>query len=174
MPTIARSNEAARWNEMGSHAFSVRASRFSPPTDETGSVSTVGMEHSTGYPFKRDIWENIGSSRVRAAEADQRMLERFYHLRDSTEILRFLSKEKPLFPYLLRMYPALWRHFGTRRIYLEVVADPEFEDERLGAFVAVDYAADEALELLGKFDEEWWPGIPSWLEKSLIVSVEFE
>lgn len=141
---------------------------------ETRSVWIGEPESPPEISFEKKPWKDIGSSRVRASEAIQRMLGRFYHLRDAAEILRFLSRNEFLFPCLLRMYPELRKHFGVRRIYLEIVADPEFEDERLGVFVAVDCAADEAFDLLGRFDEEWWSDVPSWLERKLIVSVEFE
>lgn len=159
---------------MESNMFSVRTVRPYYSIRETRSILAGGAEHSSEAPLERKRWKDIGSSRVRASEAIQKTLGRFYHLRGSVETLRFLSRNEFLVPCLLRMYPPLRRRFGTRRIYLEVVADPEFEDERLGVFVAVSCSADEAFDLLERFDEEWWPDIPSWLEKNLIVSVEFE
>lgn len=188
MPITTRSDEAKReayklfpgasnmgiQTMMESNVSSVGIVRPYSSIRETRSVLAGGAEHSSEALTERKRWKDIGSSRVRASEAIQKTLGRFYHLRDPAEILRFLSRKEFLVPFLLRMYPTLRRHFGTRRIYLEVVADPEFEDERLGVFVAVDYTADEALDMLGRFDEEWWPDVPSWLERNLIVSVEFE
>ncbi len=193
MPTAIRSDEGGRGvykpfsvasfsmasnresrTMMESNVFSARIAQPYFSTRGVEPILTRGAEPPSEPPSDKKPWNDIGSSRVRASEAIQRILGRVYHLRDPAEILRFLSRDSFLVPCLLRMYPTLRRHFGTRRIYLEVVAEPEFEDERLGVFVAVGCSADEALDLLGRFDEEWWSDIPSWLEKNLIVSVEFE
>lgn len=188
MPAITRSDEAERevhkpfprasnresWAKMGSNAFSAHIAQPCFSTREAGSILAGGAEPWPGDSPGKKPWRNIGSSRVRASEAIERTLGHVYRLRGSAEILRFLGRNEFLISLLLRMNPKLRKHFGPRKIYLEVVADPEFEDEKLGVFVAVDCAADEALDLLGRFDEEWWPSIPSWLEKNLIVSVEFE
>lgn len=188
MPTLAKSDEAGREvykpfpgasnlgfrTMMEPKVFSARAVQPYSLIRETRSISARVEEPSPETLPERKPWKDIGSSRVRALEAIQRALGRFYHLRDPVEILRFLGRNEFLIPFLLRMYPALRRNFGTRVIYLEVIADPEFEDERLGIFVAVDGASDKVLDLLGRFDEEWWPDVPSWLERNLIVSVEFE
>lgn len=174
MPTVARSNGSAWWTTSEPYALSARAARLYHSDREMGLASTGDPPYLPGSLPERVIWENIGSSRVRASEALLRALGRFYHLKDPAEILRFLGKEGRLLPFLFRIYPPLRRCFGTRKMCLEVVADPEFEDERLGVFVVLDGTADDALELLEKFDEEWWPEVPGWVERSLMVSVEFE
>ncbi len=188
MPTIIGSDKAERdvhksfpmasnrgsRTMMETNLFSARIVQPYFSTHEARYILTRGAEPSPEVSYEKKPWKDIGSSRVRALEAIERTLGRVYRLRGPAEILRFLSRNEFLIPCLLRMYPELRKHFGSRRIYLEVVAEPEFEDERLGVFVAVDCPADEALELLGKFDEEWWPDVPSWLERNLIVSVEFE
>lgn len=188
MPITTRSDEAGRevykslseasnmglQTMMESSVSSVSVVQPYSSIRETRSILAGGAERSSEAPPERKLWKDIGSSRVRASEGIQRILGRVYHFRDPSEVLRFLNRNEFLVPFLLRMYPTLRRNLGTRRIHLEVVADPEFEDERLGVFVAVDYTADEALDMLGRFDEEWWPDVPSWLERNLIVSVEFE
>lgn len=124
-------------------------------------------------PGRETRWREVGASRVSAAESIRKLLGRFYSLRNPGEVTRFVNKNGLLL-WLLRMRSEIREHFGARKVYLEVVSDPEVEDVRLVAFIITDSSPDKAIDQLRQFDEHWWPYTPGWVEEKLTVTVEFE
>jgi hypothetical protein len=118
-------------------------------------------------------WKGVGTSRVRAVEATQRLLEHFYILRDSSKISQFLKKDALLLRWIVPLYFGIREIFPNHKIALELVKDPEVEDDKLVAFVLTNLTPATVLEKLEEFDESWWAKKPKRLEEKLSVTAEF-
>lgn len=83
-------------------------------------------------------------------------IEQHYMFKDHDSVAAFLSNHVFLAPVLIELYPQVQDYFPTRKIVLEVVADPDADDELLLASIITQSGVDEALEKLDLFDEGWW------------------
>jgi hypothetical protein len=72
------------------------------------------------------------------------------------EVVRFLSAHRYLLPILLDAVPHIKRVFGPSPVYLEVEHDPDEGFEELFGVVMVEAEPEKALDLLGRFDQEWF------------------
>lgn len=126
-------------------------------------------------PLKKSgHWKTIGASRVRASEAVREELERFYRLKNPTEVVRFVSGNTFLLGWLRPTYYMIREYLPHSEVYLKVVTDPEVdEDTKLVAFAVTDLDPDEAIEQLGQFDKRWMSNLPRQIEGEFVVTVEF-
>ena len=70
--------------------------------------------------------------------------------------LRFLSAHKDLFAILAKTKPHLARTFGNRHVRLQVERDPDDGSEELFAAIMVNGKPERALDLLARFDHEYF------------------
>ncbi|MBC8254241.1 MAG: hypothetical protein H8E35_09430 [Ardenticatenia bacterium] len=77
---------------------------------------------------------------------------------DPAEVWRFLRSYPHLVNVILKAYPHVQKHFGPNpEVVLEVVSDPEAEgSELLFAYILTSLPTKEALDRLGRLDEEWF------------------
>jgi len=104
------------------------------------------------------------------------ILEQLYSLRKRSEVMKYLANNFFLFPFLQDVYEQIRSYFGkSGQPILEVVTDPEaIEDQELVIFIHTTLSADEAIERLEQFDEQWWLNAPVNIRKKLCIDVEFE
>lgn len=89
------------------------------------------------------------------------------------EIRGFLEDKKYLNPILNEIRGKIFSVFGKgAKLCLELHRDPEEDFERLFIIVKTNLSPDQALDLLDKFDEEWWLDIDDKVRKVLEVDVE--
>lgn len=86
-----------------------------------------------------------------------RSLRRRYEFRNDEAIREFL-KEKPFLLHLLfDAYKEIREYFAAPHLVLEVIADPEAQEEReLFVFIQTKLSPRAARPLLAEFDREWW------------------
>lgn len=85
-------------------------------------------------------------------------LKRIYHFTNPAEAGRFLRAHDELIPYLLEADKHIKRVFGENivDVCLEYASDPEEDYEGLFVIVKTNLSSEESLDLLDKFDEEWF------------------
>lgn len=113
---------------------------------------------------------------VSAIDLLETNLEHLYTFREPAEVIQFLENHRFLIPLLGEAHVQLKNYFGpSAQIFLEVVVDPEVEDDReLVAFVHTDLSADEAFERLRQFDRDWWLDASVEAQGALSIHVEFQ
>lgn len=85
-------------------------------------------------------------------------IEKFYSLRNRTDVRRFLRTHPQLIEVLLDARAHVQEHFGSGiPVVLEVVSDPEVEGwDQLFAYILTSLPVREALAQLNKLDKEWF------------------
>ncbi len=85
-------------------------------------------------------------------------LENFYTFSNQKEIKFFLSANYKLMEILLEAYKHIKRIFGEKvvEVTLEYDRDPEEDFEGLFVIVSTNLSPEESLDLLDRFDEEWF------------------
>lgn len=129
------------------------------------------MPHTSSSRTRRPAREGkIASKRVRATP-----LPRVFELRDSARVKSYLTSHPFLSPVLRDLARELSRHFNGLKMALEVMDDPESENDRmLFALVnAGSLTVAEARRRLNEFDRSWTAGNESRLLDALCVSLEF-
>jgi len=86
------------------------------------------------------------------------VLKPLYTFKNSFEVEKFLLQYKDLIPYIIETHKQVQKIFGKNalEIRLEYAGDPEEDYDGLFAIVKTNLPAKESLDLLDKFDEEWF------------------
>ena len=137
--------------------------------------------NGTGFPVSspepvREMqrWQDIGTSTVRAHQAEILLLERFYSFRERSDVLGFLERCPFLVSLLLEAYRKIREYFPYSRIFLEVVTDPEaVGDSQLVVFIATNFDPDKADRRFERFDEDWWLDALYRAQGMLCMNLEF-
>jgi hypothetical protein len=111
---------------------------------------------------------------VRVPQAETQWLGQLYTFRQQAEVLRFLERFPFLVSLLLEAHGQVENYFPRSPVSLEVVADPEVADDcQLVLSIATDFAPDEAVDRLERFDEDWWLDALDRAQGKLCINVEF-
>lgn len=89
------------------------------------------------------------------------LIERLYTFHNPIEVKRFLQDHDYLINTLFEAYEQIKRVFGEHviEVCLEYDRDPEEDFEGLSAIVKTNLSPELSLDLLDKFDEEWFLNI---------------
>ncbi|MGH7453772.1 MAG: hypothetical protein ACRENG_20650 [bacterium] len=100
----------------------------------------------------------VDAARVPIKEPKPEALGKLYTFRRPMEVSEFLEAHPFLVPLLVEAHDKIGEHFEPQpEVVLEVVADPEADDDRqLVAFIQSGVDPAEALLRLDKFDKGWW------------------
>ena len=99
-----------------------------------------------------------------------------YTLRRPEEVTEYLSRYPNLIPLVLEVADHIPQYFGADApLILEVFTDPESipVHQELFAIVQTPVSAQDAVERLDRFDEEWWTDAPRPGPGVLVVDFEF-
>lgn len=102
-----------------------------------------------------------------------RELENLYIFDNPKEIENILLTNDYLIEILFEAHKQIKRVFGENivEVRLEYDRDPEEDFEGLFAIVKTNLSPELSLDLLGKFDEEWWLDIDDEIRMLLTVMV---
>jgi transcriptional regulator with XRE-family HTH domain len=75
---------------------------------------------------------------------------------DDEEVSRFLQAEPDLLPLINEAAEQLAGYVPDAHLRLDHLVDPEGEDEQLFLGATTGLPVDESLEMLRRFDQEWW------------------
>lgn len=100
----------------------------------------------------------VGTSVFLKTKEDIELLGSIYTFKNPAEIRKFLWTHKDLIGTLLEAHKQIKRVFGENMIevYLEYGRDPEEDFEGLFAVIKTNLSPEESLDLLDRFDEEWF------------------
>ncbi len=116
------------------------------------------------------LWETLKAE----SQPEVQRLEQLYTFGERAEVLWFLEEYPVLVPLLLEAYDKIGNHFSYSQLSLEVVTDPETNnDHQLVVFIGTNLAPDEALPMLEQFDENWWLDASREAQGNLCIHVEF-
>ncbi len=101
------------------------------------------------------------------------LLEDKYIIENKTEIVTFLNKQPGLFESLVETYEQIRRIFDKNivEVCLSISKDPEEDFTGLSLIIKTSLKSGESLNLLDKFDEEWWLDIESNIRNTVMVMV---
>ena len=102
------------------------------------------------------------------------LLETQYRINDRDRIESFLRENVFLLDLLGQIYTKTEKYICFSKIFLEVVADPESEnDKQLVVSVLPDMDPVEADKRLDQFDDEWWLDQIDQTKGKLCITLEF-
>jgi hypothetical protein len=100
-------------------------------------------------------------------------LEAIYSFHNPDEIKRFLSSYDFIIEYLFEAHDQIRRFFGEHiiEILLEYDKDPNENFKGLFVVIKTNLSPAESLDLLEKFDEEWWLGVDFKIRSLISITV---
>lgn len=106
----------------------------------------------------RQFEEEYEYSLILKTIKDIELLENLYTFSNSIDVKRFLLKNKCLINILFEAYKQIKRIFNQNivEICLEYDRDPEEDFEGLFVIIKTNLSPEESLNLLERFDEEWF------------------
>lgn len=124
-------------------------------------------------PKRRDIPE---AAKTPSADrmGDFNLLHSFFTLKNPLELEKFLSVYSELVGYLLEAHRQIKRVFGKNalEICLEYDNDPDEDFEAVFVTVKTDLSPEASLDLLDRFDEDWFlDNITAEISSKLTVNV---
>lgn len=100
-------------------------------------------------------------------------LEDFYTLENAVDVKKFLWTHERLIDILSEAHRRIKKIFGeVANLSLELHHDPEEDFEGLFIIIKTNLSPEESLDLLDKFDEEWWLDVDDEVRKILEVDIE--
>lgn len=137
-------------------------------------VSLANYTASSAMPFLAKIEREILEEKRRSAflTASYRLKRRFTI--KNVEVEQFLSKHSEILFPLLEASEEINRIFSRNadELCLSFERDPEEDFETLFVVIKTSLPSEKALELLEKFDEEWWLNIDNEIKRILQVDIE--
>ena len=113
------------------------------------------------------------ASVVFKSKKERELLEDIYTFENPTDVRRFLWTHKHLIEILFEAEEQIRKIFGeVVNLSLELHHDPEEDFEGLFIIIKTSLSPEESLDLLDKFDEEWWLDVDASISKKLEVTVE--
>jgi len=113
---------------------------------------------SNAATLPRDLLTEEGFSTPQEDVEERALLKRIYHFTNPAEAERFLLAHDELIPYLLEIDKQIKKVFGESivDVCLEHASDPEEDYEGLFVIVKTNLSSEESLDLLDKFDFDWF------------------
>lgn len=137
----------------------------------SGSARRTGRSIDAVNEPSTAQWRDSGISTVLLSPRTLGRLELFYTFRSSASVEIFLGNYPFLAKMLIDLRGQLEHFFPESNLVLDISADPEAE--YLVVYVVMHTTAQEALERLERFDDEYWLDHYHQAQGKLIVNVEF-
>lgn len=137
-----------------------------------GSVANYTASYVMPFPAK--IEREILEARKRSVFLTRNSQLKRYYTFKNIEVENFLSKHTELSIPLLEASEQIEMIFSENaaEIYLKVEADPEENFETLFIIIKTNTSPDKSLELLNRFDQEWWLDVDNKVRKILQVDIQ--
>lgn len=122
------------------------------------------------YPLK-EMGEELSFSLKTIKDIES--LERIYTFKHPNDIKRLLLSFEFLIPALFEAYKQILEIFkeNALELSLEYDRDPEEDFEGLSIIIRTNLSPESSLDLLNKFDQEWWLDIDYEIRKILNVMI---
>lgn len=126
---------------------------------EYGTGTSVSIEFKKDWIKSLDIGvpRSVEISIILKPQEDIRLLQNLYTFENPTDIRRFLFTHQNLIEILFEAHKQIKKIFGeVVNLSLEINYDPEEDFEGLFVIIETNLSPEGALDLLDRFDEEWW------------------
>lgn len=102
-------------------------------------------------------------------------LAREYEVKNPPQVAKFLSENVFLLDLLKEIPAHVRKHFGAeQKMTLEFLLDPEDPSHhRLHASIPTPLSVKESMQLLDRFDEEWWLDNERRSYSKILVNLEY-
>jgi len=113
---------------------------------------------------------------AKPSEGEILKLEKFYTLREKTQILQFIEKHPFLLPLLLETPNKIKCYFPDTPLILEIKIDPEavsMEEEELALYIASEIDPDESTDKLCQLDQDWWEEVEIRSQGKLFINLGY-
>lgn len=103
------------------------------------------------------------------------VLAREYEIKNPSQVAAFLSENLFLLDLLKEIPAQIRKHFGAaQKVTLEFLLDPEDPGyHRLHALIPTELSVKESMQLLDRFDEEWWLSNERRSYSKILVNLEY-
>ena len=130
-------------------------------------VSYKYHAHESPEPFQDKV------SEVERDKSKRKMLERLFSIKEPEEIWQFLDRHKKLYDTLIEVFENVKTFFNhiLVDIELEYDEDPEEDYELLSVIVKTNASPRQSLDVLYKFDYDWWLDVDREISAFLNVMV---
>lgn len=110
-------------------------------------------------------------------QSEIEQLERLYNFcdRDSRQVWQFIQKHSFLTDLLLEVPEKIIQFFPDASLSLKMIIDPESsseDDDLLAVAIASDMDAEESVDRLEQFDDDWWLQASVRSHKKLLIDLE--
>lgn len=124
--------------------------------------------------FSRLQGTTSGMTQTRTAD-EAFSIEGLYSLKGKAAVIQFLDEYPFLIPLLLEARKNIHAHFPNSEVSLEVIVDPEAEDDdQLLASVSTSLGAEDVYRRLKEFDRAWWLDALGRSQGLLCISVNLQ
>jgi hypothetical protein len=164
---------------MGSFVGSTRISEAGGTVDITATAAALASVWSGTYTLTAGILAFGGvwpSSTLTIREQIQALNAIYIFVRPG-QVYRFLRRHDFLVDLLFEIKEQITRFFGSgpTLLSLRVVVDPEnSKDRQLLLSIGTSRDPEEALQVLGKFDLEWWLEAAGEAAEFICISLEYQ
>lgn len=119
------------------------------------------------------LWDYLNASIFLAPKDGIDLIRDKYIIDNYSEVTTFLNKHYSLIETLMEIPLQIERIFGKniKELLLVLDRDPEEDFEGLTILVMTDRSPETSLDLLDKFDEEWWLDLDAEIRNKLTVMV---
>ena len=106
-----------------------------------------------------EIWDAVTNILKVIEPVELMELETKYTLDDPLKIIKFLKENKNLSSFLTtEAYDKIRKYFPNEELILDVLTDPESDDQIMVLYINTKLKPQEALKKLKELDENWWLG----------------
>lgn len=111
---------------------------------------------------------------IKIAGADVETLQKLYIFKEPAEIIEFLEKNPFLIPLILEAHPHIRKHFPESRLYLNIVLDPEINNDQLAILISRpdNLNAEERIDTLERIDDDWWLDAEKLAQEKMFIGYE--
>lgn len=104
-----------------------------------------------------DVLQNGFASRTRT---HAEILARDYEIKNPAQVAEFIGENLFLLELLEEIPSEIFVYFGNdQRLQLEILSEPDFPGSKeLWVSVLTELSAQEARQIMDKFDQNWWLG----------------
>ena len=170
----------ARRDASGSGATFRRSSKkgqFFPMSEWRDALSELQGEVSYNRMGERmsertSHWLDIGGSTFLETEDIFGLLKTTYRMDDERAIRSWLEHYPGSRQVLLLLPSTIQVHFPDADLRLEVRADPETDDRRLGIYIRTELTPEKAVERFTSFDSTWGDRLHSFTDGDVLINVE--
>ena len=109
------------------------------------------ISNNSNIPLGTNIY--IKKSSIKSEVINPEIPSKIYKTEEATNFLKF----RPYFnKFLYQVTEKVDKYFNNPKLYLRLIHEPDFDEEELLLSIVTEKTPEEALEILKKFDNEWW------------------